>query len=80
MIRAISVKKPLVPSSPSMTEMPTGLTGRGEDRSTDVGRGMGKGISARSGKGRAVAARSDKSRVMAMSAGTQPAALGAIYA
>jgi hypothetical protein len=53
-----------------MTEMPTGLTGRGEDRSTDVGRGMGMGISASSGK----------SRVMAMSDGTQPAALGAIYA
>jgi hypothetical protein len=60
----------LVPSSPSMTEMPTGLTGRGEDRSTDVGRGMGMGISASS----------SKSWVMAMSAGTQPAALGAIYA
>jgi hypothetical protein len=72
------VRKPLVPSSPSMTEMPTGLTGRGEDRSTDVGRGMGMGISA--SRGRAVAASSGKSRIMAMSAGIQPAALGAIYA
>ena len=49
MIRAISVRKPLAPFSPSMTEMPIRLTGRDEDGSTDMGAGMGVGASSSKG-------------------------------
>ena len=71
MIRATFVRKPLALSSLSMIEMATGLTGRGERRSADMGTGvdmgMGMGMGASVGNG----------RLMAMSAATHPAVPGA---